>query len=263
MNLKPTTINRINSLSPSEKRQIYQRLVPRQLLENLHILPDLHDSSGHDLFQLVGDPGSSFVELELFHQVSFPDPVLHGLITDTLNGQLHIIEYVINDPMSPRFDIDRTPDGQPTHYGTENRNLVAELAALQFGLAPGQIRRGLRSLQSAIQTFEQFVTDLGQELFFSEPLYYHNAILFERYGFGYQKGRRLMERLHDGFSPGGELLPLLNNSTPFRKPEAADSIRLRSWAIHDDLLGMPFTDVTMYKWVGKSTNLDTSQGCAW
>ena len=72
-----------------------------------------------------------------------------------------------------------------------------------------------------------------------------------------------MERIQAGFSEGGDLLPLLDGSTPFRQPGAQDSIRLRSWAIHDGILGEPFTNVTMYKRIGKPAGLNTSGECAW
>jgi hypothetical protein len=107
------------------------------------------------------------------------------------------------------------------------------------------------------------VGELGHGLYFTEPLYYHNAIIFERLGFAYQQGRRLMERIQKGFSPAGDLIPLLDGSTPFRKPEAANHIRLRSWAIHDGILGESFTNVTMYKRVGKHAGVSTCSGCEW
>ena len=72
-----------------------------------------------------------------------------------------------------------------------------------------------------------------------------------------------MKRIQRGFSPGGNLLPQLDGSTPFRQPEAADSIHLRSWAIHDGILGEPFTDVTMYKQIGRQAVLSTCPGCSW
>ncbi|HEY5671037.1 MAG TPA: hypothetical protein VIS10_13660, partial [Anaerolineales bacterium] len=123
--------------------------------------------------------------------------------------------------------------------------------------------RGLRLLGSAIQAFERFIESLGQEMYFTEPLYYHNAVLFEQHGFAYEKGRKLMERIQKGFMQGGDLVPLLDNSTPFRSPLAANSIRLRSWAIHDNLLGETFTDVTMYKRVGKTASINTCLDCTW
>ncbi|MCB0119293.1 MAG: hypothetical protein KDD72_09710, partial [Anaerolineales bacterium] len=93
--------------------------------------------------------------------------------------------------------------------------------------------------------------------------YYHNAVIFERYGFSYQVGKRLMESIHMGFEPSGDLRTKLDGSNVFRQSEAAESIRRRSWAIHDGLLGEPFTNVTMYKRVGKSAGVSTTKDCKW
>jgi acetoin utilization protein AcuC len=100
-------------------------------------------------------------------------------------------------------------------------------------------------------------------MYFVEPLYYHNAVIFERYGFAYQMGRRRMEAIHAGFQEGGELYRALDDANPFRPERAANSIRLRSWAIHDGILGEPFTAVTMYKRIGRSADISTTPGCAW
>ena len=119
-------------------------------------------------------------------------------------------------------------------------------------------------LGQAITAFEAFVASLGNDFYFADPLYYHAAILFERYGFTYQRGRKLMERIQHGFDYRRRLAGKtgwLHAISPTRS--AADSIRLRSWAIHDGLLGEPFTNVTMYKRIGKSFGVDTSSGCPW
>ena len=258
--MQPSTIGGINKLPEDEKRAIYARYIPKELSERFN-LPDL--VTHKDLLQFRFAAGSSDVEMRLYHRAGFPDPVLYAHLADTLNGQIHVLLYILNDPESPRFDVDRMPDGSPTRFGTLKRNLEAERAALEFGLAPGQIRRGLRLLQPATAAFENFITSLGHDMYFVEPLYYHNAVIFERYGFAYQMGRRKMERIHAGFQQGGELRQHLDDSNPFRSPAAANSIRLRSWAIHDGILGEPFTDVTMYKRVGKSANITTTPGCEW
>ncbi|MGE5221540.1 MAG: hypothetical protein ACM3PY_03825 [Omnitrophica WOR_2 bacterium] len=260
----PSTLNGINRLSEQEKRRIYSQVIPRPLIDLFHLNPpEFKDEQGRDLLMVNCPAGSHTAEMALYHCFGFPDPVFYGHITDTLNGQLHILLYVLNNPDSPRYDVDRLPGGASTQLGAESRNLAAELAAMQAGLSPGQVRRGLRLLGSAIQTFEVFVNNLGHDLYFAEPLYYHNAIIFERYGFSYEKGKKLMERIQKGFSPEGDLTGLLNNSTPFRTPQAAGSIRLRSWAIHDGILGEPFTNVTMYKRVNKKFDLSTCNGCPW
>jgi hypothetical protein len=259
---KPSTIGGINRLPEPQKREIYTRVIPPELFDKYNINPFLFDIQGHDLLKIVAPAGSTSTEISLFHRHGFPDPVLYGHITDTINGQLHILLYVLNDPESERFDVDRLPDGTPTKFGAEHRNLEAELAAMRSGLTPGQIRRGPRLLSAAMITFEEFVTSLDHDLYFAEPLYYHNAVIFERNGFSYQQGRRRMERIQQGFGPGGDLLPLLDSSTPFRQLGAEQSVRLRSWAIHDGILGEPFTHVTMFKRIGKHAGISTCD-CAW
>jgi hypothetical protein len=260
--MQPSTIGGLNRLPESEKRAIYARYIPAELLERFG-LPPLTSPEAEPLLRFKYAPGSSDVEMRLFHEAGFPDPILYAHLTDTLNGQVHVLLYVLNDPASPRFEVDRLPDGRPTRFGTFMRNLEAEAAALAAGLAPGQVRRGLRLLGPAILAFEGFVQSLGHDLFFVEPLYYHNAVIFERYGFGYQQGKRLMDVIHAEFQPEGDLAARLDGSTPFRGAAAARSIRLRSWAIHDGLLDEPFTNVTMYKRLGKSAGISTTPGCEW
>ena len=256
----PSTIGGINKLPEEKKRAIYARYVPKELVQKFN-LPDL--TRHRELLQFRFAEGSSDVEMRVYHTAGFPDPVLYAHLADTLNGQIHVLLYILNDPEAPRFDVDRMPDGTPTRFGTLQRNLEAETSAMESGLAPGQVRRGLRLLQSATTAFEEFINGLGHDMYFIEPLYYHNAVIFERYGFAYQVGKRQMERIHAGFQEDGELRQKLDDSNPFRSSRAAHSIRLRSWAIHDGILGDPFTNVTMYKRVGTSANISTTSGCDW
>lgn len=258
--MQPSTIGGINKLPEIEKREIYARYIPRKLIQNFD-LPDLVHNN--DLMKFRFAAGSSDVEMMLYHKAGFPDPILYGHLTDTMNGQIHVLLYILNDPDSPRFDVDKMPDGSPTGFGISKRNIEAETAALQAGLAPGQVRRGLHLFKHAMATFEEFVSSLGHDMYFAEPLYYHNAVIFERHGFSYQMGRRRMEAIHQGFKDGGGLSEKLDGSTPFRSSSAANSIRLRSWAIHDGIMGEPFTNVTMYKHVGKLADLNTTPGCDW
>ena len=114
-----------------------------------------------------------------------------------------------------------------------------------------------------MSAFEEFVISLGHDMYFVEPLYYHNAVIFERYGFSYQMGRRRMESINLAFMKGGELYQKLDGSTPFRSSDAWNRIRMRSWAIHDGIMGEPFTNVTMYKRVGKRAEVNTTPVCEW
>lgn len=257
-----STIGGINLLPEAEKREIYSRVIPQELLDRFN-LPPVDSQRLQALLEFKFNPGATDVEMRLYHELHFPDPILYGHLTDTINGQVHVLLYILNDPDAPRFNVDMMPDGTSTRFGIWKRNIQAETAAMQAGLAPGQVRRGLRLLAPAIAAFERFVASLGHEIYFVEPLYYHNAVIFERYGFAYQVGRRLMERIETGFAPGGDLLAALDGSTPFRAPQAAHSIRLRSWAIHDGILGEPFTNVTMYKRIGKLAGITTCPSCTW
>ena len=259
----PHTLSGINRLDGQTKHDIYARLIPPQLLDRFKISPDFVDPAGNNLLEISYAAGSSDTQLALWHEYEFPDPILFGHITDNVNGMIHVLLYVLNDPDSQRFDVDRLPDGTPTMFGTLKRNIDAEVAAMKFGLAPGQIRKGLKILKSAVQSFDHFILSLKHDMYFVEPLYYHNAIIFERYGFAYTKGRRVMERIQSGFTPGGEYYNLLDGSSPFRLPGATQSIRLRSWAIHDLIMDEPFTNVTMYRRIGSPSQIRTSENCYW
>jgi len=245
----PSTIAGLNELPADKKRETYGRIIPPELLELFGLSADFRDQDGNDLFQMNCDPGTADAELALFSQADAPDPIIFGHITDTIHGQIHILLYGMNDISSPRFNVDCMPDGTKTNFGINQRNLAEEERALQAGLAPGQIYRGPHLFKESLRQFEQFVACMGQNLFFVEPLFYHVARIFERYHFQYQKGKRFMKRINEGFAPEGDLIPLLDASTPFRLPEAANQIRLRSWAVHDNILGEPFSNVTMYKYI--------------
>jgi hypothetical protein len=248
----PSTIAGLNRLPLENKRETYAQIIPPELLDMFGVSHDLLDPDGVDLFHLNCEPGTSDAELALYHSAEAKDPIIFGHLTDTIHGQLHILLYGMNDIHTPRFNVDQLPDGTKTNFGYNKRNLPAEIAAMNAGLAPGQIYRGPHLFQESLRQFESFVSCMGQSLFFVEPLYYHVAKIFEKYNFQYQSGKKLMERISSGFSEGGELLPLLDGSTPFRQPEAAGHLRLRSWAVHDNILGEPYSNVTMYKYIEKN-----------
>ncbi len=69
------------------------------------------------------------------------------------------------------------------------------------GLAPGQVRTGLRLLGRVLDAMDDFCRLLGKELFLVEPLFYHSALLYERHGCDYLLGRDLMETIDSEFRP--------------------------------------------------------------
>ncbi len=259
----PTSIRGINNLPPPQKHAIYRTLILSWTYERFGIDYQTLTHHGQDVVSINGPPGSRAVEISIRQKPDDLDPVMYLHMADTFNHQLMVLLVMINDPDAPRFAVDRDPNGNPTYLGTQGRNIAAEVAAMQAGLAPGQIRAGLRVFRMAVPAFEGFVTRMGHDMFLIEPFAYHNAISFERYGFGYIQGRKQMEWIHQEFQPGGELYRKLDGSTPFRQPDAWKTVRGRSWAIHDGILGHPFTGFQMYKRIGVHARVVTFPDARW
>ncbi len=259
----PSSIRLINELGERDKRKIYLRLVPDWILDDFKLERAALEDDAFGLVSLICPKGSRAVEFSLRANAADRDPLLYMNIADTFNGQILVLLVIVNDPMSPRYHVDVDQFGNNTNFGTTSRNIPAEISAMKDGLAPGQIRRGLRGFRRSVPVFEAFVQQMGHDLFLIEPLAYHNAIVFERYGFNYSRGLRDMQEIDADFRIGGSLYNRLNGSNPFRMPEAHASIRGRSWAIHDGILGHPFTGFQMYKRIGVHANINTFPDAIW
>ena len=256
------SIGQVNDLPGARRQQAYRSLVPLDITLRFGINPDtLTDEDGAPLFLIRVGPSS--VELSLKHTASAEDPLLYLQLADTASNQIEVVLFVVNDPDGERFDTDHLPDGTPTEFGTAARNTAEELRAMGAGLAPGQVRRGLRLTRDVMPILERFIDALHHDAFTIQPLAYHNAILFERLGFSYMMGLGRMEWIHKGFSAKGLLHARLDGSTPFRRPGADQTVRGRSWAIHDGLLGMTYSGIKMYKRVGIHAGIVTFPGAAW
>lgn len=261
MSTFPSSIREINKLPDAEKWAIYETLIPKRVIQEFDINLDPQRAQPH--LRYVCPAGSRAMEIYIKRNPMDRDPLIYLNIADTFNQQLIVLLVVVNDPYAERFNVDTDQYGNLTNFGTSGRNLAAELAALKAGLAPGQIRRGLRLFREAVPVFEAFIQKMGHDIFMIEPLAYHNAIIFERYGFNYMRGFKDMTLIHEGFLPGGELALRLNSDNPFRQPRFANSIRGRSWAIHDGILGHPFTGFQMYKRVGHHAQVESFPDAKW
>ena len=259
----PHSVREINDLPGSEKLAIYHTLVPEWVFSMFGIDRQTYSVRDKRVIHVRCPSGSSSVELSVYHMHDAPDPALYLQMGDTINSQLAVLMVIVNDPYAPRFNTDIDQSGNPTQLGTRTRNIPEEIRALEAGLAPGQIRRGLRLFRTAVPLFEEFIRKMQHEMFFIEPLFYHNAIAFERYGFAYERGSGIMRSIHERFLPGGSLHVQLTGEAPFRRPEAASSVLGRSWAIHDGILGHPLTGIHMYKRVGHAANVRTFPDSLW
>lgn len=259
----PNSIRKINELSQEEKEVIYTQLIPDWLFSAFQIDQDNFTHNGHRVVHFLCPQGSRALEVIVRRDASDRDPLLYLNVADTFNHQLLVLLVVVNDPDAKRYNIDIDQHGNNTHFGTSGRNIPAEIEAMRAGLAPGQIRPGLRAFKRSVPVFEQFVQRMGHDLFMIEPMAYHNAIVFERYGFNYIRGLREMEMIHKQFLPGGDLNRKLGTDSLFRPVEAWKSVRGRAWAIHDGILGHPFTGFQMYKRIGFDAGICTFPDALW
>jgi hypothetical protein len=239
-------------------------LLPVDLLVQYGVDPiTLRNSEGKVMVHSGHSEDGMVWAMRLLNDIDPRDPLMEIELADTPFNRIAVNWVAMNDPHSPRFDIDKMPNGSSTLRGTAQRNIPAEIAAMNAGLAPGQVRKGLRHLQRLLQDLEQVFAAMHQYEFDVEPLFYHAAILFERYGFYYARGEKFMHRIHQGFAPNGALRARLDGSTPFRLPQMANTIRGRSWAIHDGILNEPWDGIKMYKRLGEHAGINTAPGIAW
>lgn len=260
----PRSIHELNNLPEEWKEALCRILIPSALLIRYGIHPiKLTNRAGQRLVSFHYEPGSFALGLSVRHQPDAEDPLYQLELQENSLGQIAVAFMSTNDPDAQRFNVDRDEEGQPTLLGTARRHLAEEVRALHAGLAPGQVRQGLRLLSHVMPRMEAFLIVLGQDSVIVEPLAYHNAILFERHGFMYTQGQQTMEWIHQAFQPGGELAARLDGSTPFRQPEAAHSVRGRSWAIHDGILGRAWDGVKMIRRLAPPAGVDTAPGLPW
>jgi hypothetical protein len=257
----PFTIRQLNNLPENVKRRVYRGLVPPSLLARFGIDPIQWTGPGKQpLVQLHAAPETDKV---LITAGTSTDPSDEFFVLELADNSLNGIELnlvVLNDPAAPRFSTDCTEDGQPTMFGTLRRNLQAEEAAKAAGLAPGQVRIGLRGSRLVFDQLDMFLSALGHRAYFLEPLTYASAWVFERRGFAYVRGHRLMNDIHREFQPGGRLHEQLDDSSPFRQHDQAHTVPGRAWAIHDGILGaldLRWDKLRMVMQLGRHSGVDT------
>jgi len=215
------------------------------------------------MFRWVPLPNPRSLRIEVWPRASAEDPALVVELADTYLGHLEASWIVLNDVDGPRFHVVRDPKGNPIALGSLDRNLGEELRALAAGLAPNQVRPGLRQFGPLIGRIEGLAAFLGAETLYVSPLAYHNAIKYEKYGFTYASGEEELEWIHREFGRAGVLRRRMDGSRPFRMPWMAGTVRGRSWAIRDEVLGRRWVAPQMFKFVGKSFSTCTFPRATW
>jgi hypothetical protein len=253
-----TSLRAINELEKAEKERIYTTIIPPRLFELLDISPETF--SGRDGLRrvvIIAPHGMGLARIEVKQHPADPQTVFFLDIADTHYRQMELSFCIISDPFSARFAVDLDSSGNNNCFTSLGRNIPEEIRAMRAGLFPNQACRGLRLFGEFFTLFERFVDSLAMDMIVAEPLTYDNAVRYEKYGFDYLHGRRLMERIDREFAPGGRLTARLDGSTPFRMPGMERSVHGRSWAIHDGIMDDPWEDVSIYKLVGSEAGVNT------
>ncbi len=257
----PTSVDEINRRAEAERERLLSALVPPRFLEMFSIDPTtFRNPAGKRCVKFVCPEKMPFFQIDLRRDPGDRDAAYFLDVSNSPFGQMEISFVIVNDPDGERYDIDIDDSGQDTYFGTARRNVSEELRAMAAGLAPGQVRRGLRSMRDLVAGWERFFDGVGHRFYFLEPLGYNSAILYERYGFQYVVGRERMEFIDREFHAGGSLLARLDGSSPFRMPGQEKTVRGRSWAIHDGLLDEPWESPKMYKTIGVHAGVRTFTG---
>lgn len=257
----PVTIRALNSLPENAKLRLYRALIPVQVLAEFDINPRTWKNPDKlQQVRLEAEPGSDKVKIHAWYGEDPQNEFFYLELADNPYNGIDLNFLIASNPLSEKFRTDYDDDGNETLFGTVRRNLKEEEKAMNAGLAPGQVRAGLRSSQVVFLHIESFLTMMAHHAFFLEPLTYVSAWIFEKRGFAYSKGHQLMDTIHKEFQPGGLLHKALDGSTPFRQPDQWKTVRGRAWAIHDGILqaiDKKWDDLKMIKQVGRQAGVDT------
>ena len=244
-----------------ERETLLSVLLPRRLLKRFSIDPEtFRNDKGIRCVKFLCPERMPFFQVELRRDPGDRDAAYFLDVSTSAFGQMEISFVIVNDPDGDRFDIDVDEHGQDTYFGTTRRNIPEEIRAMKAGLAPGQVRRGLKAMREIVGGWEAIFGTLGHKFFFLEPLTYNSAILYERSGFSYLRGGEKMGKIDREFRPGGVLHDHLDGSTEFRMPGQEKTVRGRSWAIHDGILDEPWESLKMYKTIGVHGGVSTFTG---
>jgi hypothetical protein len=248
----------INRLTQAEREQIYSCLLPQRLREILGLVEgSFCNRAGEQLVHVIAPKGLSLMRIEARMHPENKDLVFFLELSDTHFQQMELSFCIICDPYSPRFYVDVDERGVINWFASHGRNIPEELRAMQAGLFPNQTHRGLQMFADFFPLMERFTDALGIAMIVAEPLSYDNAIRYEKYGFDYLRGKRLMREIDREFQPGGRYFAKMDGSTPFRMPGMERTVRGRSWAIQDGILDNPWDEVQIYRMIGVNAGINT------
>jgi hypothetical protein len=256
-----SSLQAINRLDEPEKERIYSLLLPQRLRDALGLTGNsLCNSAGERLITIIALKGLPLVRIEARSKPDDDVVVFFLELSDTQFHQMELSFCIIRDPNAPSYAVDVDETGRNNWFASQGRNIPEELRAMRAGLFPNQTHHGLQLFVTFFPLLERFTDSLGIQMIVGEPLSYDNAIRYEKYGFDYLRGRRLMLEIDREFQPGGLYFSRLDGSSPFRMPGMERTVSGRSWAIHDGIMDKPWDGVQIYRMIGVHAGINTFPG---
>ncbi len=258
-------IQRISRLDQVQKEGLFRTLIPPSIYQRFRVNPIDFCNEQRKVVRFFCPEGdrTCLVEMKLDE---YDDPVYSIQLSDSTDPTMIEWDFlVVNDISSEKFNTHIDQEGKDTLFGWASRNIEQEKLAVQAGYFPGQTRKGLGLTREVIYVLDFFCRMFGIKSIKLEALFYHNAVTYERHGFGYFNGYKQMKKIHEFFQPGEALFEKLDDKSPFRKRAFAQTVRGRSWAIHDrildelndDLFDEGWVSPVMYRMVEKPRSMIT------
>src|SRR5438128_3945849 len=137
----------LNVLPWTIREQLYVRQVPDELMARFGVVrASLRNGTGERPVRIAAPDSASWARVEIRDPRDDHDPVLLIDIAMSAFAVPELTFVQVNDPASPRYGVDRDPDGQDTLLGTVSRTLAEAARELHGVLAPGQVQRDMRTL---------------------------------------------------------------------------------------------------------------------
>jgi hypothetical protein len=252
----------IRTLAEPQWLELFRILIPWDCFAQFHIEPEtFQDPHGRLRLRVLYRNRGRVLNVRITDPDDPMDPIYSIFLGEYGDDGVDAIGININDPRSRRFEVDLDQFGRiPADQFSGRRNVKEEIEAMKAGLAPGQVKKGLRWFGEALAGLEAFLKRLNKRFIHCEAMAYHNAMIYERHGFGYEfrTFRDEMSWIDREFrAPSGILYKRLDGSSAFRQRGYERTVRGRSWAIHDGIMGRPWAKPLMVKEVEIHAGVNT------
>ncbi len=152
-------IPQIQALPEAEWFDLFSCLIPQECFSQFGIDPNtFEDSQGRLRLRVLYRGQGRILNVRITNPADPVDPIYSIFMQEYGEEGVEVLGLNINDPASERFEVDVDEYGRiPADLVSGRRNIPEEIRAMHAGLAPGQVRRGLRWTRGALEGLEEFL----------------------------------------------------------------------------------------------------------